>query len=308
MEENRKLLVIVGATATGKTKLSIEIAKTFNASIVSADSMQVYKDMYIGSARPTEKEMESIPHYMVGCISPKEKYSVGKYRQEATEVIYQLFDNKIIPIVVGGTGLYINALTMPWGFRGEASNPEKEKELWEKYHKYGNWSLYEELKKIDPDAADKIHPNNVKRVIRALVIYNTTGKTKTQLDKEAQSEPLSYIPVMMGVSMPREKLYERIELRVDLMIEDGLVEEVKMLLEKGYSRNSTALQGLGYKEIITYLDGNCSLDEAIYTIKRDTRHFAKRQLTWFRRDKRIKWFEQGENIKEDMIEYIRKNI
>lgn len=282
-----KVIVIVGPTASGKTSASIELAKKINGEIISADSMQIYKDMNIGTAKPTLEEMSGIKHYMFDVAAPNETYNVTKYVEEALKSIKEILTKGKVPIIVGGTGLYVSTLingiefsevNEDTNYREEMTNLAKEK---------GNAYLHEMLKKVDPEAAENIDANNVRRVIRALEIYKTTGKTKTQLDKESRKE-VPYDYMVYGIETDREKLYNRINIRVDKMLEDGLIDEVKSLLEK-YEFSSTAIQGLGYKEVKEYLDRCITYDEMVEKLKMETRRYAKRQMTWFKREKQIKW-------------------
>jgi len=286
----QKIPVIVGATATGKTETGVWLAKAMNGEIISADSMQIYQKMDIGTAKPTAEEMQGIPHHLINCIKPDEAYSVARYKTEAFQTIEAILNRQKVPIIVGGTGLYINSLTLPWGFSRKDKNDAIRERLEKESAEGKGEQLYQQLESIDPEAARKIHPNNQRRVIRALEIYYATGKTKTALDAEEQKTELPYAYSMMGIDMDREYLYERINQRIDLMIEAGLIEEVKRLLEQGYNEKLIAMKAIGYKEFMPYLKKERSLEETIRILKRDTRHFAKRQLTWFRKDQRIKWY------------------
>lgn len=286
-----KVCVLVGATASGKTSIGVRIAKQLNGEIISADSMQIYQLMNIGTAKPSLSEQDGVPHHLIDRVPPDSTYSVAQFVDDAEEKIKNIFDRGKMPIIVGGTGLYINGLTLPWGFQGESKNQDIRTELETLADQKGNQFLYEELKKVDPDAAEIIHPNNVKRVIRALEIYQVTGKTKTQWDAEAQEIPTEYDYRLAGLMWDRSVLYDRIDRRVDQMMADGLLDEIKMLTAKGYGENCQSMKALGYKEFFPYLKGEIDLDETVRILKRDTRHFAKRQLTWFRKDERIRWFD-----------------
>jgi len=290
----QQIPVIVGATATGKTETGVWLAKAMNGEIISADSMQIYQKMDIGTAKPTAEEMQGIPHHLIDCIKPNEAYSVARYKTEAFQAIEDILNRQKVPVIVGGTGLYINSLTLPWGF----SRKDKDEAIRERLEKESaegkGEELYQQLESIDPEAAQKIHPNNQRRVIRALEIYYATGKTKTVLDAEEQKIKLPYAYNILGIEMDRAYLYERINQRIDLMVEAGLIEEVKSLLEAGYDEKLISMKAIGYKEFIPYFKKEQSLEETIRILKRDTRHFAKRQLTWFRKDPRIRWFHVDE--------------
>lgn len=288
-----KVVVIVGPTASGKTAVSIELAKKINGEIISADSMQIYKYMDIGTAKPTLYEMQGIKHYMLDVVMPDETFNVAKYKSMAESAIEEILRKGKVPIIVGGTGLYINTLVDGIEFADVPGDEEYRNELIEKGYREGAMSIYKELEKVDSESAKKIDPNNIRRVARALEIYKVTGKTKTQLDIESRKE-VKYDYRLFGMEWNRETLYNRIDLRVDKMIEAGLIDEVRNVTEK-FKISNTAVQGLGYKEVIEYLNGNISYEEMIEKLKLETRHYAKRQLTWFRRDKRIKWIKPDEN-------------
>ena len=290
----RKVIVIVGPTASGKTGVSIDLAKKINGEIISADSMQIYKKMNIGTAKVTPEEADGIKHYLVDIVNPDEEFSVAKYKELAEQAIEEVLKKGKVPIIVGGTGLYVSVLT-----NGIELSEEKEDNsirilLEERVKKEGIDGLYSELQEIDPESALKIDKNNTRRVIRALEIYKLTGKTKTQADKDSIKEP-KYDYSTYGILTDREELYNRINMRVDIMIEQGLIEEVKELREK-YNFSKTALQGIGYKEVIEYLDGRVSKEEMIEKIKLESRRYAKRQMTWFKRDKNIKWYSRDEIV------------
>lgn len=306
----KPLVVILGPTAVGKTDISIEIAKKINGEIISADSMQVYKHMNIGTAKPKIEEMQGIQHYLIDEIEPDEEFNVAIFQKKSSQYISNILNNNKLPIVVGGTGLYIDSLVYPLDFTDGVSNWEYRNKLNEIAENSGNEHLHNLLYKIDPESASNIHPNNRKKVIRALEVYEETGKTMSYFKNRSQSKESPYNLLMIGVNMERQLLYERINKRIDIMLEDGLINEVKKILDMGYNKNLISMQGLGYKEIIKYLEGEYTLEEAIYILKRDTRRFAKRQLTWFRRDDRIHWFninEDGSN-KESIINVILEEI
>lgn len=289
-----KVIVIGGPTASGKTALSIELAKRLNGEIVSADSMQIYKEMNIGTAKPDEEEKEGIKHYMMDFVSPDERYSVADYKKAAKEAIKEILDKGKTPIIVGGTGLYIDSLIYEIEFLELETDLKYRNELEEIVKKEGLEKLYEKAKKIDEKAMEKISPNDKKRILRVLEIYNQTGKTKTQLDLESRKEP-EYDYKMFALQMDRELLYDRINRRVDIMIEKGLLEEVEAIYKK-YKEFPTAMQALGYKEVVEYIEGKATKEEMIEKIKQESRRYAKRQLTWFRKNKETIWLNVEEGI------------
>lgn len=288
--EKPKVIVICGPTASGKTALSIELAKRINGEVVSADSMQIYKDMDIGSAKVTKEEMQGIKHYLVDCVSPDERYSVANYKLDAKKAIEEILKKGKTPIVVGGTGLYIDALIYEIEYQDIKINESYRKELESIKQNQGLEVLYERALKIDPEAMKKISPNDSKRIMRVLEIYEATGKNKTEQEAESRLKEISYNYKVFAITMDREKLYERINKRVDIMIENGLIEEVKELLKK-YKEFPTAMQALGYKEVKEYLDGELTKQEMIDKIKQESRRYAKRQLTWFRKNKQTIWID-----------------
>lgn len=299
-----KVVVIVGPTASGKTAVSIELAKKINGEIISADSMQIYKDMDIGSAKPTKEEMQGIPHYMIDVVEANEVFNVAKYKEMAEECIEKILAKNKVPIIVGGTGLYVSTLTKGVEFSDIENDLEYRDELTKiSLEENGVDKLFDMLKGIDPEAAEIIDKNNVRRVIRALEIYKVTGKTKTQVDRESIKE-LKYDYKVFGLNWDRQELYERIDKRVDIMLDMGLLDEVKKVNEKGIS--PTALQGLGYKEIIEYFNNEITLEEAIEKIKQETRRYAKRQMTWFKKDKNIVWIDAKD--RDYVVDYIYKII
>lgn len=283
----------------GKSKLSIELAKKINGEIICADSMQIYKDMNIGTAKVTTEEMQGIKHYMLDIISPDERYSVSDYKVQAEKCIEEILNKGKVPIIVGGTGLYINSLIYGIEFQNEKYDEEYRKALEDMAQKEGLEVLYEKAKLIDPTAMEKISKNDKKRIIRVLEIYHKTGKTKTQQEIESRKKEVKYNYHMFAINMDRDILYERINKRVDLMINEGLIEEVKSILAK-YSQFPTAMQGLGYKEVVEFLQGNISKKEMEEKIKLETRHYAKRQLTWFRKNKETIWLDGQEDLEENI--------
>ena len=292
--EKKKLIVLTGPTAVGKTKLSIELAKRIGGEIISADSMQVYKHMDIGSAKIRPEEMEDIPHFLVDELEPSEEFNVVVFQQKTKQYMEEIYKRGHIPILVGGTGFYIQAVLYDINFSKDDDNHEIRKELETLAKENGAEYLHEELRKIDPASAEAIHANNVKRVIRALEYYKLTGQKISEHNEEQRQNESPYDFSYFVLNDHRELLYERIDKRVDEMIAAGLVEEVKSLKEMGYDRSYVSMQALGYKEIFSFLDGEITLDEAAYIIKRDTRHFAKRQITWFKREKEVIWVNKPE--------------
>ena len=294
-----KVIVICGPTASGKTGLSIELAKKINGEIVSCDSMQIYKDMTIGTAKPTIDEMQGIKHYLIDCVSPEERYSVADYKRDATEAIENIISDGKVPIIVGGTGLYLEALIYNIEFNEIETDLEYRGNLEKIEKEEGLEKLYQMAEKIDKIAMQKISHNDKKRIFRVLEIYHSTGKTKTELEAESRKQESKYTYVLFGITMDREKLYDRINKRVDIMIEQGLIKEVENLLKK-YKEFPTAMQGLGYKEVVEYLKGFTTKEEMIEKIKRETRRYAKRQLTWFRKYKDLKWIDGLDNIQNNI--------
>ena len=279
------VLVIAGPTASGKTALSIEISKIYNGEVVSADSMQIYKRMDIGTAKPTKEEMCSIPHHMLDIIEPSESFSVADYVKRAHLEIEDIYKRGKLPIVAGGTGLYINSLIDDIDFSDEEKDTTFREELTRIFKDKGVEPLLERLKKCDPVSAERIHPNNIKRIIRAIEFFELTGKPLSEQNN--RPEESRYNPLILMINPDREYLYQRIEKRVDIMMEKGLIDEVKELMNLGLTKKHMSMQGIGYKEVIDYLRGFTTKDEMSRIIKRDSRRYAKRQLTWFRRDKRI---------------------
>lgn len=297
--EKPKVIVICGPTASGKTSLSIELAKQIGGEIVSCDSMQIYTDMNIGTAKPTKEEMQGIKHYLIDCVSPKTRYSVADYKRDATRAINEIIEKNKTPIIVGGTGLYLESLVYNIEYNEIETNLKYRQELEQTVLEKGLEYVYEQAKKIDEEAIKKISPNDKKRIFRILEIFNSTGKTKTELEIESRKRKPEYNYLLFGINMDREKLYERINLRVDIMLKEGLVEEVKKLKEK-YKVLPTAMQGLGYKEVVEYLENKTSKEEMIEKIKQETRRYAKRQLTWFRKYDNLIWLDGLENIQNNI--------
>ena len=305
----KPLIVLTGPTAVGKTSLSIALAKAADAEIISADSMQVYKYMDIGSAKITEEEMEGVPHYLIDVLEPGEEFHVVRFQKMAKEAMEKIYSKEKIPILTGGTGFYIQAVVKDIDFSQDTEKSSVRAELEKMAEEKGGAYLHQLLEQKDPESAQKIHPNNIKRVIRALEYYELTGE-KISLHNEKEGEKLSpYNTAYFVLNDRRDRLYERIDRRVDQMLEKGLVEEVRRLAQMGYTRDMVSMQGLGYKEILAYLEGECTLEEAVYILKRDTRHFAKRQLTWFRREKDVIWVNKPDFEYDDkrILEYILEN-
>lgn len=301
-----KVIVICGPTASGKTSLSIELAKRINGEIVSCDSMQIYQEMNIGTAKPTVEEMQGIKHYVLDFISPEERYSVADYKRDAKKAIKEIINKGKTPIVVGGTGLYIDSLIYEIEYPNIKFDEDYRQQLEKRVKEEGLEKLYEEAEKIDPSAIQKISQNDEKRILRILEIYHATGKTKTQQEIESRKKPAEYDYRVYGLKWDREILYERINKRVDKMIEKGLIEEVKEILKK-HKEFPTAMQGLGYKEVVEYLNGNDTKEEMIEKIKMETRRYSKRQMTWFRKNKQTIWLD-GQAEVESNIDVILKNL
>ncbi len=283
-----KVIVICGPTASGKTALSIELAKKINGEIISSDSMQIYKYMDIGTAKPSEEEKQGIPHHLIGFVEPNQRYSVADFKKDAETAIDEVLKKGKIPIVVGGTGLYIDSLIYGIEYQDIKLDEKYRQELEKRAEEEGLEKLYKEAQEIDPQAMEKISPNDKKRILRVLEIYKATGKNKTEQEKESRKKEVKYDYKVFAINWDRAVLYERINKRVDNMIEQGLIEEVKKLLEK-YNQFPTAMQGLGYKEVVEYLQGDTSKEEMIEKIKMETRRYAKRQITWFKKNKQTIW-------------------
>lgn len=301
-----KVIVICGPTASGKTALSIELAKKINGEIISADSMQIYKDMNIGTAKPDEEEKQGIKHYLMDYISPEQRYSVAQFKNDATKAIEEIISKGKMPIIVGGTGLYIDSLIYGIEYKEIEIDEEYRKKLEKIVQEQGLEALYEKANEIDSEAIKKISPNDKKRIMRVLEIYNATGKTKTEQDKESRKNGVQYDYKVFTINMDREKLYERINKRVDIMIEKGLIQEVENL-EKKYNKFPTAMQGLGYKEVVDYIEGKYTKEEMIEKIKMESRRYAKRQLTWFRKNKESIWLDASE-MKEHNVQQILEHM
>ena len=305
------LVILTGPTAVGKTNLSIQLAKKLNMDIISADSMQIYKYRDIGSAKVTDKEMQGVKHYLIDEVKPDFSFSVSEFQQRANNYIKEIVEQGKLPLVTGGTGLYLNSLIYNMDFAKSDADNELRESLRIELEEKGIDYMHDKLKKLDEEAASRIHKNNTKRVIRALEVC-LSGKKMNDFSNDLKLND-KYEPIIIVLDRDRKHLYERINLRVDIMIKEGLVEEVKKLLNMGYSKNLISMQGIGYKEIIKYLDKEYTFEEAIEIIKRDSRRYAKRQLTWFRRYENAKWFDldqynNGQILLDDVITYIEKKV
>lgn len=307
----KPMIILTGPTAVGKTALSIRLAKAIDGEIISADSMQVYQKMNIGTAKIKTDEMEGIPHYLVDVLDPAEEFHVARFQKMAKEALQNIYEKGKIPLVVGGTGFYIQSLLYDIDFEEEEQDMEYREMLWKMSKEKGNVALHQLLSQKDPVSAQKIHPNNVKRVIRALEFYRLNGYPISEHNEKESKKESPYRFAYFVLNQDRKKLYERIDQRVDLMMEAGLLKEVEDLKEEGYGKSLVAMQGIGYKEIYEYLEGSLTLDQAVDLIKKDTRHFAKRQLTWFGREKDVimiqkEQFETEEKILQHMLEILKQ--
>lgn len=300
--EKQKVIVIIGPTAVGKTRLSVELAQRVNGEIISGDSMQIYKEMDIGTAKVTKEEMQGVPHYLIDVKEPTEPYSVAEFQREVRELIDVISKKGCIPIIAGGTGLYIQSVLYDYQFSDTGKDEEIRVRLEKQVEEEGMDKVFEELRRIDPVSAENIHPNNVRRVIRALEVYHATGKTMAEY-QESQEQELLYDVAFVGLTMDREALYDRINLRVDLMVEQGLFEEVESLYKKGI-RDCQSIQAIGYKELYGYFDGKLSKEQAIEALKQNSRRYAKRQLTWFRNKMEVMWFDMTDANFEVILEEI----
>ena len=308
---NRPLIILTGPTAVGKTALSIGLAKAVDGEIISADSMQVYRKMNIGTAKIQQSEMQGVRHHLIDILDPGEDFNVVLFKKYALEAMKDIYSREKIPVVVGGTGFYVQALLYDINFEDNDNDMSYREELQTLAAEHGNSYIHDMLAGVDPESAEKIHENNVKRVIRALEFYKKTGM-KISKHNEAESQKESpYNFEYFVLNDDRQKLYDRIDRRIDIMLADGLLDEVRSLVDEGYSRDLVSMQGLGYKEMIDYIQERYTLDEAVYTLKRDTRHFAKRQVTWFKREKQVTWVNKNEfdseaDILSFMIERLRE--
>lgn len=310
--KKKPMVILTGPTAVGKTALSIELAKRINGAVISADSMQVYKHMDIGSAKIMPEEMQGIKHYLIDEFEPDEEFHVVRFVERAKHCLEEIYADGKIPIIAGGTGFYIQALLYDIDFTEQEGDPAYRAFLEQLAIKKGADYLHGLLRTVDPASADAIHANNIKRVIRALEFYHLSGRRISEHNEKERQKTSPYNFAYFVLTDDRAHLYERIDRRVDLMVEQGLVDEVRHLKDLGYHKEMVSMQGLGYKEILSYLDGEMTLEEAIYIIKRETRHFAKRQLTWFRRERDVIWFDKDayhyneEQILADMLQVLKK--
>ena len=311
MNENNKkpLIILTGPTAVGKTELSIRLAKEVGGEIISADSMQVYRHMDIGTAKIKPEEMDGVPHHLIDILDPKEDFNIYLFQKYAKAAMKQIYERGNIPIIVGGTGFYIQSIIYDIEFNDEnnaGTESVYRKELNDFYEKNGAAKLHELLREIDPISADTIHENNVKRVIRALEFYKENGYPISKHNEEQRQKESPYDFTYFVLNQNRDILYSRIEKRIDIMVNNGLIDEVKFLLDYGCTPDMVSMQGLGYKEIIPYINGEYSLEDAIYILKRDTRHFAKRQLTWFRRERDVIWIDKDKlTTVDEQINYMK---
>lgn len=306
----KPLIVLTGPTAVGKTELSILLAKMVRGSIISADSMQVYRHMDIGSAKIKKEEMQEIPHYLIDELDPAEEFHVVRFQEYARKYMEEIYAQGRIPIIVGGTGFYIQALLYDIDFTEEREDAKYRRSLERLANEQGGHVLHEMLQRADPEAAEKIHEHNVKRMIRALEFHHLSGQKISSHNETERRKESPYRFAYFVLNDERQKIYDRINARVDSMLEEGLVEEVKALQRLGCSRQMVSMQGLGYKEILAYLAGETSLEEAVYRIKRDTRHFAKRQLTWFRREREVLWVDKQSFSYDNrqILSYMKKTL
>lgn len=310
MDKKIPLIAVIGPTASGKTGLAVEIAKKFGGEVVSADSMQIYSELTVGTAKPTEKEMEGVPHHLIGHKSIDEEYSVVDYVEEAKNAIADIFSRGKLPVLCGGTGLYVDSLLSNTEFSEIKSDPDVRKKLYDFAEENGNEALFEKLKEIDPETAAKTHANNLIRVVRAMEVYEVTGKTMSEHQKDSHPIPSIYDVCYIGTNFSdRDKLYARIEQRIDEMLEEGVEEEARFLFE--HNGTCTAAQAIGYKEFYPYFRGKMSREEAISVLKKETRHYAKRQITWFRRNDKINWlfrdeFSEKKDLSEAAFEIIER--
>ena len=307
---DKPLIIVAGPTAVGKTDISVNLAKKINGEIISADSVQVYRGLDIGSAKITKEEMCGIPHHLIDILDPDEDFNVSVFKDLVYEAIDKIYDNGHIPILTGGTGFYIQAVVKDVDFSEGESDPGIRKDLEDFAKENGPKALHDRLSKIDPEASESIPAENVKRVARALEYYKVTGKLISEHNKAEREKPSVFDSRFFVLNDERDFLYKRIDLRVDKMMEAGLLEEVRKLYESGISRDAVSMQSLGYRQLLEHLYGECSLEEAIYQIKLQTRHFAKRQITWFKREKDVIWVNKNEFDRDDsrILEYMLSKL
>lgn len=304
-----KIIVICGATAVGKTSAAIDLAGIFNGEIISADSRQIYRYMNIGTAKPAPEQLAEIRHYIIDFIDPDQHFDAGQFAGMAHEIILKLLRKNQLPFVVGGTGLYIKAL-LNGLFEDNISDTSIRERLKQEAEDYGKTALYDRLRKIDPETANRLHPNDIYRIIRALEVFEISGNPISKRHREHRFSELRYRVLKLGLYLDREILYKRIDQRVDTMISEGLIEEVRAILKQGYSPDLKSMKAIGYSHVIDYLMGNCSLDDAVKTLKRDTRRYSKRQMTWFRADPEINWIKPSEinTIMPLINKFLERNI
>lgn len=311
-EKKIPVAAVVGPTASGKTRLGVDIAKHFGGEVISADSMQIYKDMDIATAKPNEDEMNGIPHHLIGFLPPEETFSVAQYVVLAKACIEDIYSRGKLPVLVGGTGLYVSSLLNNISFSEDNADYALRRELKERAEKFGAQSLIDELKTFDPESAEHMHPNNLKRIVRAIEIYRTTGITMTEHNKRSRLVQSPYSVVKIGLNAnDRQYIYDRINKRVEIMVEQGLLDEAKHILAGECSM--TAQKAIGYKELAPYFDGMCSFEQAIEKLKMETRRYAKRQLTWFKRDKEVKWFnidafDSYDELSTSVLKYVENSL
>ena len=299
-----KVIVICGPTASGKTSTGIELAKKINGEIISADSMQIYKEMNIGTAKPSEEEMQGIKHYLIDFIHPNERYSVAQFKQDAKNAIKEIISKGKVPIIVGGTGLYIDSLIYEIDYNDINIDEEYRNKLDDIVKEQGLDILYKKAIQVDPKAMEKVSKNDKKRIMRVLEIFHSTGKTKTEQEAESRRNPVEFDYKVFAINWDRPVLYDRINKRVDIMIEQGLIQEVQGIFNK-YDSFPTAMQGLGYKEVVDFLNGLYTKEEMIEKLKMETRRYAKRQLTWFRKNKETIWIDGGNDVQTN-VDFILK--
>ena len=306
----KPLLILTGPTAVGKTRLSIKLAKAVNGEIISADSMQVYRYMDIGSAKIKPEETEGVPHHLIDVLDPEEEFNVVTFQKMCKKCMEEIYGRGHVPILTGGTGFYIQSVLYDIDFTENAEDTTIRDRLEKEAEEKGAEYLHGKLREVDPDSAEAIHANNIKRVIRALEFYEQTGEKISLHNETERQKESAYTSCYFVLNDDREKLYERIDRRVDEMLAEGLVAEVEALKKRGCTRKLVSMQGLGYKEILAYLDGEYSLEEAVYRIKRDTRHFAKRQITWFKREKEVIWINKPDFSYDDdkILDFMKKEM
>ncbi len=304
---SKKIIAVAGPTASGKTALAIEIAKRISGEVVSCDSMQIYRGMDIGTAKPDAEEMCGIPHHMIDIVEPNQRYSVADFTRDARTCIDDILDRGKVPVIAGGTGLYMDSVLLNIAFDEVEQDMGYRAELQQFADRFGAEELHKKLLEKDPEAAERIHPNNIRRVIRALEVCHTTGKTFTQVNAESRRE-LLYDSLVFGIDTDRQVLYDRIDRRVDIMLEKGLLDEVRELFKAGLGRETTAMQAIGYKELFDFIEGKCTYDEAVEKIKQESRRYAKRQITWLRRNEMIDWIsaDKTEEVFEKCFDFLAR--